>query len=266
MTKFSGYHRLGLALGLILALSAQTASAGTLEVDLTVGAQFIPILDDGPLDTNTVDPNTITVNTQALNALLVAGSHGNLTFSSLGVNSNNPGAPTGATLIQDGTALVSAGTVTFSLVAFQTDFFIPSGNNGTMQSSASTTFTKTSTGDNTMFTSYFSGDNSGTVATGLASPTLAFLAPNTNTNMSYSDDAPVTPLGTISGPYGIVNQFTVTLSGSTSKVGKDQFTGSTVINATPVVPEPASVVMMMSAFPIAFGLVRRYRRRVKTSS
>lgn len=264
MTKFCGYHRLGLALSLMLALSAQTASAGTLEVDLTVGSTVIQILKGGIYDTaDPLDLNTITVNTNQLNADLLAAGHGNLTFTSLGVNTNNPGDPTGATLIQDGTALVTSGTVSFTLVAFQTDFFIPSGD-GIMASSAGGTFTKTSTGDGTSFTSYFSGDNSGTVATGIPSPTLAFAAPNTNLNSSYSADAPNTPLGTIAGPYGIVNQFSVTLSGSASKVGKDQFTGSTVILAT-AVPEPASVVTMMSAFPIAFGLVRRYRRRVKTS-
>jgi hypothetical protein len=265
MTKICRFHRLGLALGLMFALSAQTASAGTLEIDLTVGATVINILKGGIYDVaDPLDLNTITVNTNQLNADLLAAGHGNLTFTDLGVNSNNPGDPTGATLIQTGTALVSSGTVTFSLVAFQTDYFIPSGSNATMESSAGGTFTKTSTGNQTLFTSYFSGDNSGTVATGTPSPTLSFLAPNTNGNAGYGDTAAITPLGSIAGPYGVVNQINVTLTGSTGKVGKDQFTGSTVIFAT-AIPEPASAVMMMSAFPIAFGLIRRYRRFKITS-
>jgi hypothetical protein len=47
------------------------------------GGPTIPIVDDGPLDTNVIDPGVITVDTQSLNLLLV-----NFRFSDLGSESN----------------------------------------------------------------------------------------------------------------------------------------------------------------------------------
>jgi len=259
MAGFTTFLRGGLTAGLFCALIAGRAQAGILEMDLTVGANTIQILQGGFYDTGG-NPDTITVNTSALNATLAGLGDGNLTFSDLSANTNNPGDPTGATLIQTGTALVSSGTVAFSIVAFQTDFVVPSGNVGTLSSSAGGTFTKTSTGDSTAFTSYYDPTNTGALT--VPSPTLTYPAPNTNGNSGYGSSAPDTMVGSVVPGYALVNQIQVSLTGSSSKIGKDQFTGSTVLFAT-AVPEPSSVLMLISALPVGLGLARRFRRGMK---
>jgi hypothetical protein len=259
MTKLSGRHCLGLALSLVLALSTQKSYAGALEIDLTVGADTIQILQGGFYDVAS-DPNTITVNTSALNASLAALGHGNLTFSALGAQTNNPGDISGATLTQTGSAAVAlgGGTVSFSTVAFQTDYLIPTGATGTLASSAGGTFTKTSAGDSTTFQSFYDPTNTG--AETVPSPLLSFISPSLNGNQSYSGSNN-TPLGAVTAPYAVVNQINASITSTGTNMGQNQFTGSTVVFAT-AIPEPASVVMMMSALPIAFGLIRRFRRGV----
>jgi len=262
MTRFCKYLRFGLAAGFLSTVMAGASRAGILEIDLTVGSTIIPITQGGPFDV-AGDPNTITVNTTALNAFLVTTGHGNLTFSDLGVSSNNPGEPTGSNLSQTGTALVSSGTVNFSLVAFQTDFLIPTGINGVLSSASGGSFTKTTAGNNTTFQSYYNSANDGLIPGSTPSPISTYPAPTTNQTVGYGDTAPNTPLGIVAAPYGLINQITVSLSGTPTRIGKDQFTGSTVVSASPAIPEPASAVVMMSALPIAFALIRRYRRSMK---
>ena len=256
--------RAGLALGVISAIAAGTAQAGSIHMDLTIGATTISIDKGGFYDTaSPLDPNRITVNTDALNATLAGLGYGNLTFTQLGTNSNNVGDPAGATLISGGDASVTSGSVSFTVVAYQTDFFIPSGSDGTMASSAGGSFTKTSTGDGTTFTSYFDPSNAAvtTAPPAIPSSPLAFAAPNTSSNAGYGNLNPlITPLGTVIPGYAVVNQLDITVSGSTSKVGDINFSGTTVIFAA--VPEPTSVVMMLSAMPMALGLVHYRRRRM----
>jgi len=261
MTRFCKYLRFGLAAGFLSTVMAGTSRAGILEIDLTVGFTVIQIQQGGFYDIS-ADPDVITVDTTKLNATLVTTGHGNLTFADLGVTSNNPGEPTGSSLGQAGTALVSSGTVSFSLVAFQTDFLIPTGSSGVLSSASGGTFTKTNAGNNTTFQSYYNGANDGLIAGSTPSPISTYPAPTTNQPVGYGETAPNTPLAAVTAPYGLINQITVSLTGTPTRVGKDQFTGSTVVTAV-AIPEPASAVVMMSALPIAFALIRRYRRSVK---
>jgi hypothetical protein len=270
MTKFRGRPGLGLILGLVLAFTAQTSHAGLLEIDLTVnGVAIAPLTATGPFDISG-DPtgNTFSANILALNSL-VAGF--NLKFSGLAANSNNSGNLSNAYLIQSATASLidpNGPAVTFTAMAFQTDFQLPVGANGQMTSSSSGTFTNAPPGNSQSFQSYFDPTNNplgNILPPAIPSGSLTFLAPGIPSPQggflpaSFGADAPSTPLGTVVAPYSIVNVATVTITGT----GIDQYTGSTYIYAT-VIPEPASVVMVMSALPIAFGLLRRYRRNVKS--
>lgn len=266
MKKFSRRHGLGLAFGLVLALAAQTSYAGSVTIDLTVTngvdtSNFVISLGSG-FDAPGTDANNLSADLGIVNSLLAANNLGNVHFVSLGANSNNPGNSISAFIAQNGQVNLDpgSGSVTITAVAYQTDFTAPAGLPGQLQSSSSSTFSNTAAGNNQTFTSYFDQGNTG--ALGTPSPTLSFNYGNlANSTLSKSDTAAITNLGPISSPYAIVSQLTVTLTAAAGQKATVSYGGSSIITA---IPEPASAVMMISALPIAFGLLRRYRRVVKS--
>lgn len=269
MTKRSGYYRLGLTLSFLFALTAQTSQAASIfQIELIVaGGPDIVFDQSNPFNTS-LDANTISIDKDALNNLLSSAFLiTNLKFTNnLTATINSPGDPSGATLTQTDTAQVTSGTVSFSLIATGNDFIVPSGA-AVLENSLGGTFTKTSTGNSSAMTSYFDQLNGANLPGSIVTPIQAYLAPNTNGPSAYGNPIPTSVTNFSASPfYALTSRIDVTLSGSTGpngKVGVNQFVGSTTLSAS-AVPEPASVVMTLSALPIAFGLIRRYRRGVKT--
>lgn len=266
MKKFSRRHGLGLALGLVLALAAQTSYAGSVTIDLTVSngvdtSNFVITLGSG-FDAPGTDANNLSADLGIVNSLLAANNLGNVHFTSLGASSNNPGDSISAFIAQNGQVNLDpgSGSVTITAVAFQTDFTLPMGTVGLLQNSSSSTFSNTAAGNSQTFQSFFDASNTG--ALGTPSPTLSFNYGNlANKTLSQSDTSPLTNVGPITNPYAIVDQLTLTLTAAPGQRATVSYGGSSIITA---IPEPASAVMMISALPIAFGLLRRYRRGVKT--
>jgi len=262
MTTLSRRNQLGLALSFILALTAQSASAGPIRIDLVInGGPTISITKGSLLDSS--DPfndDIITANTALLNPI-IAGT--GLQFSILGGASNNPG-DTQARLDQAASAflLSSFGTVSFTTTIVQNDFSSPVGN-GVLQSTLATQFANTPTSSSQALTSYFDQSNSNTGATGTPSGPIGFSSPNLTVppNNLFSDGvtAPNVPLGSISALYALSNSMDVTLSSGGSGTPTTGYRGSTIVTAA-AVPEPSSVVMVMSVLPLAFGLLRRSRK------
>jgi len=256
-------HLLFAAAGL-LALSLATPSARA-EFQLLVtesGGPTIPIVDDGPLDTNTTDPGVITVNTSALNALLV-----DFAFTDLGAESNRlTGTPFSndvASLSQSGTVLRStlAGTATITIVAADNDYNFPAGNPKDMTTAASDTFRFTTAGDSRSFQGLFDPTNSSPPSGGsILSPLLAFIPPIGPGPFGTSNPGVVTALGTQPLPFGLANRSIITLGSSTSaqSAQRDQFAGATSISSA--VPEPASFAMVGIGLG-CLGLRLRARRR-----
>jgi len=242
----------------ILAVTARPARADFEILVTETGGPTIPIVDDGPLDTNTTDPGVITVNTGALNGLLT-----HFTFSDLGAESNRltgtPFSNDTATLSQTGTVGRStlAGSFTITVTAFDTDYLFPAGNPKTMVNAASDTFRFTTAGDSRTFQGFFDPTNSTPPGPGIPSPLLAFVPPNGIGPFSTSNPGVTTPLGTQPIPFGISNTTVITLGSSTSaqSAQRDQFTGATSITA---VPEPASVgLVALGLGLVGFGRLRR---------
>lgn len=275
MMKPFGRLGLSLALGLALALSAQTAKAGNLQIDLNIagfaGGTISIFAGSGfetPNSNPADDPTLLSVNTSALNDYLKLFGLTNVTFNSLSASSNNPGAADQAFITQNGNVTLTAGSgsVSFSVLAYNTGFTAPTGNAGVLNSSSSATFTNvgTSSGDSATFQSWYNPNNDdSTAAPSVPSPSLAFLASSQTKNpFSFSGDAAPTNVGLVTSPYSLLNQSDVTITAAAGKPAPTIiFGGSTVLT---VIPEPASVVMTMSALPIVFSLIRRYRRGAKT--
>lgn len=267
MKKFSRRHGFGLALGLVLALVAQTSYAGSVTIDLTVSngsdtSNFVITLGSG-FDAPGSDANNLFADLGVVNSLLAANNLGNVHFTSLGASSNNPGDSVSAFIAQNGQVNLDpgSGSVTITAVAYQTDFTAPTGAEGKLQNSSSSTFANTAAGDSQTFQSFFDQTNTG--ALGTPSPTLSFNYGNlANSTLSQSDTSPITNVGPITSPYAIVSQLTLTLTAEPGQRATVSYGGSSIITAA--IPEPASAVMMVSALPIAFGLLRRYRRVVKS--
>jgi len=264
MTNLSGFYRLGLALSLVLGVTAQSARAGNIEIDMTVtqganSATFNIFLGSGEEDPNSTS-NNVSGNLALINGFLTTSGIG-VNFVSLGAASNNPGSVF-AGITQNGLFSVTAGgaPVTISSVAFQTDFLSPTGGVGSLQSSSSSTAANVAPGTSQRFQSWFDQTNTGAMST--PSPTVGLVYPGSFGSLSGT--APPTPISNVVPPYALVNQISITI-GTTGQQSAYTYGGSTILAVTSV-PEPASVMMMASALPIAFGLIRRYRRGVKTTS
>jgi len=260
MARLCGHLRFVAAFCVLLALTATQARAGSIEMVLIVsGGPTIDIMSGGPLDSSGgANPDLITVNTGNLNALLLGTG---LSFSSLGASSNNPGAAN-ATLSQNGQASTSGPAVSFIVEAFQLDYNSPVGAHGQMQSSSSTTFTNTTAGDSTGFTSFYDGTNTGpTSPTWLpipGTPSNPLLFASTGpTAQSDSGTAPLTPLTPFVVPFALANEITVSLAANAT-TPQDGFSGTTIVTA--VIPEPSSFALLgigMTGF-LAF---RRFFKR-----
>jgi hypothetical protein len=259
MGRQCGHLRFAAVCGIVFALGATQARAGSIEIVLNVSG-FAPLLitSGGPFDGSIPsNPNSITVNTGALNAFLF-GEGSALTFSSLGASSNNPGAAN-ATITLTGNASTTGAAVSFTADAIQTDYNSPVGANGVLQSSAGGTFTNTVAGDSTTFQSWYDGTNAGVMTT--PSPLLSFLSPNLpGTNQSYSGDAAPTALTPFVTPFALVNEIGVTLAANANSP-TDQFTGSTVVTAA-TIPEPSSFALLGIGMTGFLAFRRLFKRPV----
>jgi hypothetical protein len=247
---------LGVACGLgMLAFEGRAARAASLELIVTEsGGAPITIGDNTSLDT---DPTVGVINVDTnpatgINLLLT-----NYMFTALGANSNSPGTAALGFLSQNGTAqLLLGGTGSITVLASDIDYNRPNVPPGTMHSSASNTYTNATAGNTDTFQSWFNGTNTlGAKETPSPVVTLTSTAGNPN---SQSGDAAPTPI-TLVTPYGLTNQKVITLTGgAVGALAQDQYTGSTTITGGTVIPEPASMALMLTALPVAvFGVVRR---------
>jgi hypothetical protein len=244
-------HRVvSLALGLIalLGLSAPEARAGNVTISLTWSGGSLAIDFTSPFAQLGGSANSVDVETDTLNAFL-AGNKSNLMFTALEADSNNPGASSGADLHETGNVEVSGagGDTTMRIAASQSGFMSPSGA-GTLASSATANYSSAPTGSQTSTSAL-----DATVA-----PTLTFISTGSGPN-SHSSNTSVGATGSASG-YTLGSTAFVSLTGSPTG-GSDQLSITSKFTAV-AVPEPASLVLMLTGLPlplVVLGLLRRRR-------
>lgn len=247
---------LGLALSALMSLSASQAQAETISMAISVtGGASLDI--DIILAPGAATATSYTVDTTALatiNAFL-AGQGSEYQVATLGGNSNFPGDTTGGQLTVTG-AVKSVGTGNAGLTITETEtaFTSPTGPTGTLFSSSSATFNGQPAGGGHTASSSFNGTSTSTYSV-LSSGTT----PN---SPGMSTSTPIAPVPTL---YTLGNTITFGLApGTAGNPIVDSFGVTATITAA-AVPEPASLVMMLTGIPlpiVVIGLLRRRRAAV----
>jgi len=232
---------LALGLAALIGLSAPEARAGNVTLTLSwSGGTTGPIDFTSPFAQLGSTADSLSIDTSVLNAFL-AGNGSNVSFSDLGADSNNPGAAT-AILRETGNAIISGagGDNSISIVASQDGFTSPSGS-GTLGQQASANF-------NSLLSTQTSSVALDATTTSVPTFTLTGGFAQGFTTASGN------PAG-----YTLSATSDITLQGILV-IASDQFSNKAVFAS--VIPEPASIIMMLTGMPlplVVLGLLRRRR-------
>jgi len=233
---------LALGLAALIGLSAPEARAGNVTLTLSwSGGTTGPIDFTSPFAQLGSTADSLSIDTSVLNAFL-AGNGSNVSFSDLGADSNNPGAAT-AILRETGNAIISGagGDNSISIVASQDGFTSPSGS-GTLGQQASANF-------------------NGLLSTQTSSVALDSTTTSVPTFNGIGGFATsTTPASGNAAGYTLSATSNITLVGILV-TASDQFSNKATF-LTAAVPEPASIIMMLTGMPlplVVLGLLRRRR-------
>jgi hypothetical protein len=248
MKKHRGLF-LGLGLAALLALSAGEAKAETMTLSVIYGGNTYGFAGDS---------NAVTVNTTVINGDLAGSGY---TFSNLGASSNWFGSNTSAGgFIADSATLTRVGGAggTLTIVVSEGGFTLPTpGPTSTLTNSPTATFAGTTAGDTQMDTgTYTPGSGGSSVST----PTST-LTSNGSTLDSHSTTTS-SPIATYTVPYTLTLTQNISLTQRSSTAAADSIGGNVSVLSSHAIPEPASLVMMVTGMPlplVVIGLLRRRR-------
>jgi len=267
---------LSLALVALMGLAPTEARAGALSAVIIIPGATLAVT--GPFGTVTMDAagTHLEYNVPAINGFLAANGSALRFATGSGASSNQNIATnaSGAVLGSAGSVGVvptSAGTTTMSIVVFQTDWNTPSGTSGTLFNSGKTTFTNTATGDTNSYNSWYDNTNTGTsgppsftplgLPAGLVTNTSTGLNPNSPPGVPADQtSAAISPFIT---PFALTNMTNIALTNTGMAGETDAYGVQTKVAAAGIIPEPSSVVLMLTSMPlplVVLGIMRRYRR------
>jgi hypothetical protein len=253
-----------LALSAVIGFSAGEARAGTITMVISWTGHTVTVTPGSAFALAGSTNNSLQVDTTALNTFLAANGSA-YQFSNLGASSDYPGQPnpTGGTLNETGTALMNPGATGATAITVNTTltgYTQPTGPGGSVASSATAIYTNTAAGDSQ------NANGSWAIPTGAAlvnSPTITFVSPGGMSVPPFSASN-TTPVPTITAAgYDLDNHATISLTPSSTAVVSDQF--GVAVKLITAVPEPASLVLMLTSMPlplVVVGLLRRRRRAV----
>ena len=193
---------------------------------------------------------------QAVDATLTAvntalGAHGSAyMFTGLEAQSNYTGDGFGSleTTFQLNTSGPGTTAAVLSIDTVQSGFLAPVGADGMASSSAGGSFDNTN--GSLSYTSNYQGANL---------PTLVF--PIAGVAGSYSGDTGAIPIGTVPSGFELSNHFLISINKTSSSFLGG--TGGVVVTAACAVPEPSSIVILLTGLGLpmfsVFGMIRRHR-------
>jgi hypothetical protein len=237
-----------------MGLTAREARAANLTMTLTWTGGSLTFDNTSAQALPGSSVNSLLVDTNAVNTYL--STHGSaITFSALGASSNFPGGvpiPTQATLNETGTAVLasSTGATSITIAVSQAGFTTPSGTGATLNSGQTAIFTNMAAGASESSSSSYNATNT---------PTLTSTSLGTQLQV-YSPSNSLGIASVVSG-YSLDNSATINFGASTPGPGTtDQFAVAATLAAA--VPEPASLLLMLTGLPmplVVMGLLRRRR-------
>jgi len=245
------HHRFILGLGLTALFGLSTPDANAGPMSLTV------LLNGTPIYNVTGGNQSVSANIASLNAAL--GSSG-YTFASLSGASNFPGTigATGGYISDAGNvSLAATGTGgSLEIIVNQSGFTAPaSGASNTLFSAETSNYSGTTTASNQTYAGNFT---SGAVTE--TTPTLTQTSNGTAADSHATGNSVGVPTYVTS--YGLTSTTVIDLHVGATSRANNVFTGKTSVVATGTVPEPASLVMMVTGMPlplVVMGLLRRRR-------
>jgi hypothetical protein len=199
--------------------------------------------------------NSVTADTSILNPALAGAGFGAYSFDVLGGSSNNPGSTqigVGAFILTTGILKVSSGgsgegtPITVTLT--EGGFTLPS--NGPTLSDTATANIGGASSASQASTGTFTDAAASTVST----PTGMLTSSGSTTTSS--------PLGAYVTPFTLDSQTTLSLVSASSNPLLPGANGFTQLVSVTAIPEPASLVMMLTGMPlplVVMGLLRRRR-------
>jgi len=245
-----------LALGLfaLIGLAARESRAETITMTLTWSGGSLTFDNTSAVFALPGSSDTaLLVNTPILNSTL-SGDGLAVNFSSLGASSDFPGAssPGNATIALTGNANLSGtGSLTaISITVTETGFSAPTGSGGTLGSAQGGAFTNVASNGNVVASSSFNA---------LSTASLTYPSTLSSLPVSYSGSNSL-GVGSVASGFTLGNSAALNFGSSTG--GASSTVGFTVAaTLTAVVPEPASIVMMLTGMPLPLAVVGLLRRR-----
>jgi hypothetical protein len=256
-----------LAFSALVGLMATEARAETITMTIVANGTTITITNQ-PIPTGSpvalVNPPTssqlLSIDTGTLNTLLAgAGSH--YQFTDLGVASNWAGTtgPAGAFLKTTGTITLAAGqtpdATPLSVRVTEDGFTAPVGPNGVLTVTANANYAGAPAGSN-----QFSQGSYNTTTLNAPLPSGNLVSSGVVTNNPRAMET--VSIGTTTTGFTLDNFLTFNLLTNPTSNAADGFAVTAQVNAG-VVPEPASLVLMLTSMPlplVVVGLLRRRRR------
>jgi len=251
------------ALGLmaLFGLSAPEVNAATMS--LTV------LLDGSPA--YSVTGATATSVSAVVSDLNTALNGSGYSFSSLSGASNNPGTqgPVGGFISDSGNLSYDPAGGTggvLTIIVTEDGFTSPASGTGNVLTSAATSnYSGTGAGTTSplapTYQTYLGNfSDSSSPAVTAATPIIS-QASNGTAQDSHSDSTTV-GLGLYTVPYTLSSTTVISMNSSTALPSNNVFTGKTSVLASGTVPEPASLVMLVTGMPlplVVMGLLRRRR-------
>jgi len=250
MSKLRGlFFSLGLAA--LTGFMASEAQAETLTLSVYAGTNTTV----APIYTVTgTSPTAVTANTGILNSDLAGAGFGAYSFTNLGGSSNNPGDNTvGSFILTSGNLTVTSGGsgegTAITVVLSEGGFTLPASSSSLLDRAQSNVAGASMSSQ--MSTGTFTDATSTTVSTPLI--TLG----TTGGDMTHTSS-----LGTYVTPFTLESQTTLAMTAaSASGPGSNGFSQKVTVGAS-AVPEPASLVLMLTGMPlplVVLGLIRRRR-------
>jgi hypothetical protein len=201
----------------------------------------------------------VSADTGLLNSALGGAGFGAYTFTNLGGSSNNPGSTMtgplgGAYVLTSGNLVVTPGgsgeSTPITVVLTEGGFALPTTSPSLVE-----------TGTVNFAGATGSLDSTGVMTDATGATTTVSIPTLTETSSPPSSSNSTSP-GTFLTPFTLDSQTTLVLDSTSGTNGSNGFSQKLQLTASSAIPEPASLVMMLTGMPlplVVMGLLRRRR-------